>query len=65
MEHYKIESYIDRLRATFFTKADFYFDENLDQRNIARRIVITMEGEKKVNENSIVEIKILYALQNP
>jgi hypothetical protein len=28
------------------------------QRKIARKVIITMEGQKKVNENCIVQIKI-------
>jgi hypothetical protein len=38
-----------------------FVDDLTMQRKIARRVMITMEGQKKVNENCIVQIKIMYS----
>jgi hypothetical protein len=62
IEHYQIEDYIDKKRATIYSSAPFRFvDDLLMQRKIARRIMITMEGQKKVNENCLVQIRITYS----
>ena len=60
IEHYEIEDFIDRLKPLQLTRALFIFLDDLLQSKIKMRLEISMDGEKKINESSVVKIEIPY-----
>jgi hypothetical protein len=60
IEHYEIEDFIDRLKPLQLTRAQFIFLDDLHKSKIKKRLEISMDGEKKINESSVVKIEIPY-----
>ncbi len=60
IEHYEIEDFIEKLKPLKFMSAKYIFLDNVFHSEILIRLQIEMDGEVKLNESSVVFVKIPY-----
>lgn len=58
-EHAELEEQVDRLRGWAFSSSPFRFNMQ-EQKEVTSRIVITVQGDKKITDDSVLAIKIPY-----
>jgi hypothetical protein len=63
IEHYEIEDFIEKLKPLKFMSGKYIFLDNVIQSEILIRLQIEMDGEVKLNESSVVFVKIPYKEQ--